>query len=390
MTTPTLADLLTSPSEEDTTDLLLALLAIAGFPVTQWQSGGIARTLVKMTARATSNLVALVTTVAGAGFNKYSTGGWLTLLADQVYGNERNGASFTIATVTVSLDPGADPTTITAGQLWFLWPATQKRYRNIDAVPIVLSLGSTNVPITVQAEFPGSDHNAPDGGISELSTPLPGLDITGSTVTTQGTDDELDTALQLRNSGKWGTTGAAANATGYASWAATASAEVTRVVAVENAPDEGDVTVIIAGPSGPATPTAIAAVKTYITNDTSTDPPTVRSPLCVDVTVQSATLRLIPITGTITIPAIAGVTQAAALALVTASVNAYINSLPIARAGGGETTPGGVTAIGSQVEAAALAPLPKTASYPSPNADVDLAFGEVAVADLSALTITVN
>jgi phage-related baseplate assembly protein len=171
MALPTLASLLAPPSSDQVKASLLSFLQAQGFPVTDWEEGGVARTLVEMIATSIAELNKLVALIAASGFVAFSNGDWLTLVAQEVYALSRNQATFTQGVVLLTDSAGAGPFTILPGQLWF--GATDgKRFTN--TVGAVLPKNG-KVSLTVQAESPGVNYNVPTGSVTTLLTPLPGV-----------------------------------------------------------------------------------------------------------------------------------------------------------------------------------------------------------------------
>jgi uncharacterized phage protein gp47/JayE len=282
-----LKDLTTPPTEEDLINQFLGVLALAGFPVTQWQVGGVARTLLRIIARGCASLAQLIAKLAAAGFNSTAAGDWLTLLSREVFQNDRSPATFASGTARLALSSSlAGPYTITVGQLRFTW--NKKTYKNTSG-------GTLTYPATLDVGFiadsPGSTFNAPDNALT-LLTPLAGMSVSLSSVTSQGTDQELDPALREKNAGMWGTVGSTANSAGYATWARQASAQVTRVRVTENDPVDGHVKVRIAGPSGALAPEVVGAVQTFLEPFRA---------LCVTLLVVSADNETVPVVGEIRI-----------------------------------------------------------------------------------------
>ena len=284
-----LADLLTPPTEDELTDTFMALLAAAGFPVTSWQVGGVARTMARLVARGVVKLAELISLIARGGFNAYSTGDWLTMLSREVYQNDRAPATFAQGQVQLGLSSAlAGPYTFTPGQLWFVWNG--KRYRSANAVNEPLTWPDTLI-LPLKAESPGAAYNAPDNQLA-LETPLAGLVVLASTISTQGANAETDTGLQARNRGKWGTVGPCANSDGWATYAREASVEVTRVVVLEDTPDVGSVQVVVAGAAGALAGPTLTAINEYLD---------ARRPLCTGVEAVNANETPVAVTGTVTI-----------------------------------------------------------------------------------------
>lgn len=382
-----LSDLLAAPTEDELTDLILAAMVSEGFPVTSWRVGGVARTLVKLVVKGCFDLAGLVSTVTAGGLLTYSSGGWLTLLAAQVYQCIRAEATLAQGTLRLDCSISGGPYTITPGQLTFSWLSAEgvKYYKNTDGG--VLASGGT-LALTFQAQEAGSDHNAPDAGIDTIVTPLAGVTIRNdpfffngvSRITTQGTDEETDAALKARCLAKWGATGSAANEDGYEYWARTASAEITRVRAAENVPSDGHVTVTLASATGAPTGGAVTAVDEYING-----PPTVRRPLCVTVHVAAAAEQAIPLTATIYVRAGSNPNASAQAA---AALAAYQATLDIAGVSGGYTVTGGVTVFLSQIIEELQTPTGVINSVvTAPAADVDITAGSVPVFSPISLTV---
>ena len=347
----TLNDLLNPPTLEQLEQQVFGVLAAAGFPVTTWRAGDVARTLAKMTARGLYELAQLVGTIAKGGFNAYATAAWLTLLARELYENDRRTATFARGNVTLALSSAlAGPYTIVPRQLWFVWNG--RRYRNTTGTPVgsPLTFPGT-VTLAFEAEHPGAAYNAPDNTLA-LQTPLAGLLVQSSQVTTQGADAETDESLRARNKGKWGSVGPCANNDGWATFARQASAEVTRVLVRENSPGFGAVRVVVAGAGGALSGPTLAAINTFLA---------ARRPLCVAVAAVNATEQALAITGTIRI--LTGhPNAAAALAQASDAVLAYLAGLPI----------GGVVRLSDLYQAIESVPGVDSSLLSAPAGDVQL------------------
>ena len=360
----TLNDLLTLPTEDELTDSFLALLAAAGFPVTSWQVGGVARTMARLVARGLVKVGTLVSLIAKGGLNRYSTGEWLTQLAREVYENERLRATFAQGQVQLGLSSAlAGPYTIAVGQLWFAWNG--KRYRNTTGTPVGSPLTFPDaVVLSIKAESPGAAYNAPDNLLT-LQTPLAGMTVLASTISTQGANEEADGALQARNSGKWGTVGPAANSDGWGTYAREASSEVTRVIVLENTPADGAVRVVVAGAGGALSGPTLASINTYLD---------ARRPLCVAVDAINATEQALAITGTVRISN-ASPNAPQALAQALDAIAAYLAELPI----------GGVVRLGDLYAVIEAIPGVESSLLSAPASDV--ALGATSVAD-ATITLT--
>lgn len=169
---PTLLSLLSPQTPAQILASMIAGLQAANFPVTNWITGGVARTILAVTATALSDLWSLVALIAASGFASLSSGDWLTLVAQYVYGLTRNPATSTIGLVTLQ-DGGGGPFTITVGQLTIV-SGDGLEYTNTTGG--VLPLNGT-LQITVQAVSPGAEYNVGSGALTILATPLPGVTV---------------------------------------------------------------------------------------------------------------------------------------------------------------------------------------------------------------------
>lgn len=357
-----LSDLLTPPTEDELTDSFLALLAAAGFPVTSWQVGGVARTMARLVARGVVKMATLVSMIAKGGFNSEAAGDWLSLLSAEVYENTRSPATFAQGQVQLGLSSAlAGPYTFAPGQLWFVWKG--KRYRSANALSETLTWPAT-VVLPFKAESPGAIYNAPDNQLA-LETPLAGLVLLASTVSTQGANAETDDSLRARNQGKWGTVGPCANSDGWATYARQASAEVTRVLVLEDTPTDGSVRVVVAGAAGALSGPSLTAVEAYLMT---------RRPLCVGLSAVNA--NEIALAVTLTVRILSSHPNAGAAAVqVQDALGGLFAALPI----------GAIVRLSDLYQAIEAVPGVESSLIASPVTDVELTESDVAV---PSLTIT--
>lgn len=312
--------LLTPVTEAEALDTVLDVARSLGFPVDSWESGGVALTLCRVIARTTADLSALVPQIAGGGLLGRAEGGWLTLLAESAYAEERRPGVYTEGTVVLTSLPAADPQSITPGQLWFS-TASGQRFVNLDGG--TLASGKT-LTLAVRAESAGRRFNVSSGSVTKMLTPLPGVsasnppDASGSWTTTQGADEESDAEVTARCRGKWGTIAAQPPVSAYEFWALQASSEVRRVAVDAQNPDgPGTLRVYVAGATGGVSAAVVAAVDAYVQPR--------RSP-SAGVTVHTAKNRVISVTGKVIVPP---AQAAAARAFAESALDAYFASVPI-------------------------------------------------------------
>ena len=294
----TFAQLTATVSESDMLQYFLTELAGKGLPTIAWQSGGIIYTLLKIEARAFSDMLGLVSLVAKGGLLDFATGDWLTLLAKSAYQLDRDPSKFAVGGVEVAVASGFGPITINPAQLWVVTPGGI-RYNSTNTGVVTLPAGPSNTVIPFRAEAPGAAANVAIGTLLSLTTPIPGVSVgfhdygSGVWQTSQGADAELDEALKARCRAKWSTIGLQKTVDGYVFLAENAPSDtrVTRVSVESLSPrGPGTVNVWIAGPAGPLSSGDETIVRNYVQ---------ARASAAADVQVQNATAVPFNVTATI-------------------------------------------------------------------------------------------
>ncbi len=180
-----LTDLLTQRTETQLEQQLLLSLQGAGFPITDWESGGVERTLVEMETDALYDLVASgIPTMVGGGFVGYATGDWLTFLAAQLYDLERSPATFTQQIETLYSEAGTGVVTLSAGELSFQAASGLVYYGPTatadDPGPTWVIPDGGELTITIQSQHPndsaaGLNYIDPPGTITTMQTQIAGI-----------------------------------------------------------------------------------------------------------------------------------------------------------------------------------------------------------------------
>lgn len=362
---PTVTELL-NPRDRDTLlAVLLELLRDADFPVTSWEEGGVARTLVELDAETLANAEQLVARIAEGGLGSRAAGAWLTLRARNFYSLDREPSLFAEGVLVLTAAPSAGPYTITPGQLW-AQSASGLRYTNVEGG--TLAQGGT-LSLAFRAESPGVAWNVGIGSITTLLTPLPGVAVAnpdtgdGTWQTQLGTEEESDESLYRRTQNRWAELGPGAVAEAYENWALKADPQIRRVRVQSGDGDDGTVEVLVAGESGAVDAGVVAAAQAYIDE---------RTPLTVTADVQTATDRTITVVGVVY--ATAGL-EAQALADGIAEVEAYLRRVPL-----------GGTVYRSQIIAAlGCSPAVRNVELAFPEENVELEPNEVAVGDVTGV-----
>jgi phage-related baseplate assembly protein len=370
---PTLAELLNPRTRQQWRDALLADLRAAGFNVSLAPSGDNRRNVTEMIAAGFAKVDETIGKVAAGGLLDTAFGGWLRLRMDSGYDLPAKPATMTVGTVRLTCASTAGPYTIAPGAVWVgreaIGAVPARRYQNTTGGE--LAPGGF-LDVQVSAEFPGAAWNLGNGQIRTVFTGLPGVSvdnpavgITGTWVTTPGTDDEVDAtpdAAKQRARDRWGTLGRGANDAAYRYIATTASAEVTRV-RVYPGPGDGTLELILAGATGTVSSGAVAAAEAAVD---------AAKPVTDDPTVRAAALTTVTPTGTVYVRS---AQLAAAQAAADAARLALLASLDI----GGTLDLGAIYAVLRQ-------PGVTDVDLVTPAGDTAVAYDAVAGLDLSSLT----
>lgn len=362
----TLSELLAPPTVAQIDNALLDVLEALGMPTTSWRAGGVTLSLIEGQAETTVNLWALVAAVTAGGYLRLAKGAWLTLLAKQLYKEDRQPATFARHSVILQTAVGSGPHAVTARSLWIRDPITRRRFVG-PSIDTTLSEGTQT--LVFEAEVVGLNHNLGANALSEILTPLPGVSIVSSSLTTQGHDEEPDYSLQQRCEDKWGTLGIAANEAGYRYWARLASTEVTRIAC--SVTNLGDIVLSLAGTSGGVTSDVAQDVEDWIEDNG-------KRPLGILVSCEPSTN--VATVWTLTVQVLPGYEAAVAIA-VTDLIRSYLAEL---------TGPGVVQrdeVLGRINVLPGVVAIP-LGSFISPSSDV--AFSATQVPTLGAVNITIT
>lgn len=326
---PSLSDLIIPLTQSSLTTTQLNLLALAGFPVTSWQTGSVPLSLIQADTQTLASLSQTIANVAAGGLLATSpslapTGGtspWTDLIAQSHYNLLRKQPVATQGLFLLSDPNSAGPFTISAFQL-FAQSVNGLQFQN--SASGTLPKGGT-LSLVFQATTPGSAYNLANNTALTLLTPLPGVTVsnpdpgngTGTWITVQGADAESEPSLVSRCQARWPGLGGGANIPVYQAWALAASPTVTRAQVLENTPSGGQVTIYCAGTSGASPSADVTTVNAYIQP---------LRPLCVTVNVLAATNNPFTVSGTVNVKA---ASKTSAQATWATNLAAYSAGLPI-------------------------------------------------------------
>lgn len=330
--------LLTPVTTDDQLAQFIATLETLGVPASSWRAGGSLRTILRVVAGAYAGFSTSILGFVQAGFLETSTAGWLTLLAQSVYGVTRIPATFATGNITLH-NTGGGIFSLTAGQLVALNSVTGKSYTNTGS--ITLNPGDILVA-PVQAIELGAASNADPATVTSLVTALPSVTVTNVSAIV-GSDAEADPDLRARCIAKLGVIsglgprGAYKFAVQSAVRSDGSPVDINRL-RISPSSSTGVVTVWVASPSGAPISSDLPFISTSI--ETYARPDT--------VTVNLVAANPVALSGTINVYAVTtpGLTSDGLAALVDAALLAWISSYPIGGIAKPSTTQGYLYASG--------------------------------------------
>jgi hypothetical protein len=256
--------LIVPTTEDQVFEIFLTELETLGIPARSWRQGGVARTILRVVAKAYAAFAVLMANAVRAGFLETASGAWLTLLAYYVFGVTRRPATFATGILTIS-NTGGGVFEWQPGELRALWTDEKKAYTNQDHV--ILN-PSDVLNIAIIAVEQGAASSAPPGAITSLETTFLNVTVTNAEAVV-GSDEESDVDLRLACRNKLGAISVRGprGAYAYAVRAATRGdgtpVDINRI-SISPSSSTGVVTVYVASPTGTPTPTDIDYVKASI------------------------------------------------------------------------------------------------------------------------------
>lgn len=371
----TYAELITPKSADTLRTELLARLAAAGFPVTAWQTGGAARTLVQVDVVTLAELYDLVALIGRAWSLDDAENDWLTLHALSRFNLTRIPASFAKHVVRLTVASGAGPYSINPGQL-VVSTAGGVRLRSTNTGVVTISSAQT-VDFTVQAETAGiAGNNTP---VALITPALAGVTMAWQSRSETARDVETDPALRTRCRDRWATLGSGFSREAVRYWATSAevspgvSAGVTRVV-VPSSPGDGTYRAILAGATGALGAPQVAAVQAALE---------LHGPVTDSPTAESAVEQTVTVAGTVRFKSVSSGAEQIA---VWNAIATYINGLDLPD--DGDTVTVDREGIAAAIYGAAPGRIADV-DLSTPAADVTVTLGFVAIAETSGVAFTV-
>ena len=307
-----------------------------GAKTSAWKPGAIARTIIAGVAIILAAFSVLQQRIAQSGFLELAAGDWLTIVAREVYGVERNAGTFATGVCTLD-NAGGGVFAPNAGDVIVFNSATGKTYRNTAA--FTLAAFETGKAVIFEAVEIGADSTSAAGDVDSFETVLLGVAVTNA-LPLVGRDPETDADLRDRCLAKTGTLSPNGAADAYrfvalsAETTTGAPAGVTRVTTIPDG--AGTVTVLVCDGTGTLTGTIGDAATALGAVDLAIQSQVV--PLGVTANVSPSTPEIIAVTYEVWVRSQIGITPAELQSQISAALVAYIAEI---RIGGAPKTTGG-------------------------------------------------
>lgn len=350
----------------------LELAEAIGLPVTSWRVGDPTRTLFQFVASILGSRESTTSEFVRSAFLSTASGDWLTVVASELYGVDREEATYATSTITLT-NSGGGYYPIGVGDLTVKSSVNGKTYHNTSELTLT---ASSSGDVDVVCDEAGSAGSAGANEINTMITSYIGVTVTASTAAV-GVDEQSDSSLKEQCES---TTGALSpngppDAYEYVvrNSELTGSTEVTRAASTEDA-DDLTVTVYVAGASGAVSGAAVTAAQTAVE--------AWATPLCVTPTVVSASNLALALTATVSGDDV----PATAEADVTSAFGALLAYLPPSTTGADVVISHAslVSLIYQTLVAGGASNLSVTVS--SPAGDTTPAIGQVATAGAVSVT----
>jgi hypothetical protein len=299
MSVPSISDLLQPPDDESIQQLLLAYIAIASNPVTDFEDGAVQKTMWRIESQILSDLLgpgaspdfkSMLYRLLSNGYPDSATGDSLTTLADGCFEVERNLGAFAIQTVTLACDASHGPYTFTAG--------LQEALGSDGKVYVAATGGLLSPADTLVLDFDARAVGLAKALITQLAQPLPGVTVQSaaikviSLVPQFGADADSDATIQAACLARFPDPGFVPTQDRVVTWALAAGTSTTRTRLDPDPSLAGGVILTVANATGPVSSGDVTTIAAYVL---------ARQPITDNLTVQNATAANITPGGTATV-----------------------------------------------------------------------------------------
>ncbi len=184
-------DLIDPPTEDQIFETFLDTLESFLIPARSWRRAGVARTILRVVAKTYAGFGLVISEAVRSGFLETARGGWLTLLARNVFDVERRAATFAAGEIELS-NTGGGIFAFAIDAARFVWTVKGKAYTNAEA--FTLNPGETKL-VAIHAVEVGAASSAPPDEITQIETTMLGVTATNPE-SVVGSDEEPDEELR--------------------------------------------------------------------------------------------------------------------------------------------------------------------------------------------------
>ncbi len=194
------------PDEDELEEEIKSELNSEGFKITNFRTGGIFRTIIRIFIKIYVELLKLSRTILKNATIGNSEGPWVDLRAAD-FSKIRKAAQRTKGLLILSRAAAGAQITIPRGYIFKTEPDSsgrELRYVNLET-KIMLS-SETSTSITVEAESSGAEYNVPSGQIVKSLIHIEGIENIANAedwIISEGTDEETDDSLKQRTKNSW-------------------------------------------------------------------------------------------------------------------------------------------------------------------------------------------
>lgn len=194
------------PDEDELENEIKNELISEGFKITNFRSGGIFRTIIRIFIKIYVELLKLSRTILKNSTIGNSEGPWVDLRSAD-FSKLRKAAQRTRGQLTLSRAAAGAQITVPKGYVFKTEPDSSGRELRYVNIETKIMLGSeTSINITIEAESPGAEYNVPSGQIVKSLIHIEGIETISNAedwIISEGSDEETDESLKQRTKNSW-------------------------------------------------------------------------------------------------------------------------------------------------------------------------------------------
>ncbi len=362
------------PDEDEKMEEVQDELIEKGFPVTSFKKGGVMYHLLRLSVSLHLEILELARTILNACFFQHAEGDWLDIKAADV-SKSRIEATKTRGYVTVYRNEYDQALKVTKGHAFKTEPdVTGKEYKFYAVEDTVIAAGASSGTVLVEAAEAGTSYNIDANRITISMIYLEGMDHVNNEsgwLYLEGADEESDDALRARGMASWSELASQTIDEKLKNAALSIPGVIGANIDSQHPRGQGTVDIIITGTAGTASQTLIDEVQNAV--DRLSDGYS-------DFLVRSATVVNQAINITVYLGADAS----------TDGVDAQVKTLIVELINASRDDPNTLYRDMIIQELSNKIPGYKRTAFITPNADVELAEGNVIITSGEFVTVSVQ